>query len=75
MLNQYVSLSKIEDDPGDLQINVEELDKGTSVTATIAVSINVTGPGDEALELKLGSEEQLNEKPPLLPTAIEKTYK
>lgn len=72
LLNQYVSLSTVDAEYGQED---DAKNDGSKVTAVIGVSVNVTGPGDEAQELKQATEEQLNEKPPLLPTAITKEYK
>ena len=47
----------------------------SKITGYVAVSIQVQGPGDEAVELKLGSKETLNKKKPLVPTQIKKEYK
>ena len=46
-----------------------------SVSGYLAVSISVQGPGDEATQLKMGTDKELNEKKPLLPASIKKIYK
>jgi hypothetical protein len=45
------------------------------ITGYITVSINITGPGDEAEELKAGSAAEIAKIKPLLPTSIKKAYK
>ena len=47
----------------------------TKITGYIAVSVQVLGPGDEAVELKLASDKQLDIHKPLIPTQIKKQYK
>lgn len=40
------------------------------ITGYLAVSVQVQGPNDEAVELKLASDEQLQIKKPMIPTEI-----
>ena len=47
----------------------------SKITGYIALSINVQGPSDEAQQLQLGTEKQIEEKPPLIPASIKKSYK
>ena len=45
------------------------------ITANIAVSINVKGPGDEAIQLKIGTDKEVETKLPMVPASIKKEYK
>jgi len=45
------------------------------ITGYITVSINVTGPGDNAEELKAGSAAEIAKIKPMLPASIKKVYK
>ena len=47
----------------------------SKITGYITVSVNVTGPSDEALELKPGSAAEISKIKPLLPASIKKVYK
>ena len=47
----------------------------SKITGYITISINVTGPGDEALELKAGTAAEISKIKPLLPASIKKVYK
>ena len=45
------------------------------LTGLIVVSINVQGPGDEATELLMGAEKELNKIPIMMPSSAKRTYK
>jgi len=47
----------------------------SKITGQIALSVNVQGPGDEARELKMGSDEEVKAKGPLMPSSIKNVYK
>ena len=47
----------------------------SKVTGYITVSINVQGPGDEATQLEMGTDKQVAEKAPLMPSSVKKKYK
>ena len=76
-----IALSKIYNMAGHVmlhqQIALQPVDGKdfNSVSGYLAVSINVQGPGDEATQLKMGTDKELNEKKPLLPASIKKVYK
>jgi hypothetical protein len=54
--------------------NPDAEDKAAT-SAFLTVSANLIGPGDEAAELKLGSEKVVNAKKPWMPTNVVKNYK
>lgn len=47
----------------------------SKITGYITVCVNVTGPGDEAEELKAGTAAEIAKVKPLLPASIKKVYK
>ena len=49
-------------------------DKGKT-SAILTISANLSGPGDESIQLKLGTEKEANSKAPWIPTSIVKQYK
>ena len=50
-------------------------DDKNKISAFLIVSINLTGPGDSAVALKMGSDKEVSSKKPWMPTNIEKQYK
>lgn len=58
-----------------LGLNDPDAENSNEIKGFVGVSINVQGPSDEAQELTMVSEKVLMEKPPLIPTAIKKSYK
>lgn len=58
-----------------LGLNDPDADNSNEIKGFVGVSINVQGPDDEAQELTMASDKVLMEKPPLIPTAIKKSYK
>lgn len=58
-----------------LGLNDPDADNSNEIKGFVGVSINVQGPDDEAHELTMVSDKVLMEKPPLIPTAIKKSYK
>lgn len=47
----------------------------SKTSAFLTVSINLIGPGDDAVALKLGSEKEVASKKPWMPTNVVKQYK
>ena len=45
------------------------------MTGTIICSVNVQGPGDEATELKMGTNKEIEETEVIMPSMVKKTYK
>ena len=45
------------------------------MTGFLVVSLNVSGPGDPAVELKSGSQAEIEEKPIIMPSSVKKNYK
>jgi len=52
-----------------------EADDKTKTSGFLVVSINLIGPGDEAAQLKLGTDKEVNAKKPWMPTNVVKKYK
>jgi hypothetical protein len=59
----------------ELGLNDPDAENANEIKGFVGVSINVQGPNDDAQELTMVSEKVLMEKPPLIPTAIKKSYK
>ena len=47
----------------------------SKITGYLTVSINVQGPGDEAVEMQMGSDSEINQNIPLISPSIKKSYK
>lgn len=56
-------------------LNNPNSDDFSKVTGYLTISVNIQGPGDEASELKMGTEKDFSEKAPLMPASVKKTYK
>jgi len=47
----------------------------SEITGYLIVNVNIQGPGDEASELKMGTEKDFAAKSPLMPSSVKKSYK
>ena len=54
--------------------NPEAEDK-TKIVADLSVSINIQGPGDEASQLKIGTDPKASKRKPWMPASVHKQYK
>lgn len=45
------------------------------MTGLLVVSVNVQGPGDEAQELKMGTDTEVAENKIIMPASVKKLYK
>lgn len=59
----------------ELGLNDPEADNSNEIKGFVGVTIHVQGPDDEAKELTMVSAKVMMEKPPLIPTAIKKSYR
>ena len=49
--------------------NSEDFSK---MTGNLVVSINIMGPGDDATELKMGTSEEIDKNPIIMPSSVKK---